>query len=446
MPLPGNRFDGDRRRLGLMLLLLATLIVCCYCERLRLGPDLPLRTVAGTVLLGCLALQAQAEGRRLLPRGFPRTILLVWAVLVAWVILSHVGQGLSVPTASREVLGRHLPSLSIFLTILYCARGRPDVRFVAVATVTLVCISSFVGLMQWLEEDWAWRLQATMNPPVQNIDVAEAGDRQVSARLVAGLNSQPYVTSYYLAAAGPMLLAFVLRSGHPYIASAQLVLVLAALVVLQERSAVVAFVACGLVLGLATLFSGPRTRRRGILLAGVLIAGGAGISWWTAAKLETGVRYRLDKFTNFYDSTRVATANKSLDVGADHILVGVSELEFREMAGPTLASHPHNVLLNAMVYHGLPGLILAGALLLLFVQAIMAAGWSGWHYGDATCTGAALALLGYLINAQFHNPSYISGDYLGWSLVALVLASLERLKALAASLSQGVVDGIETAG
>lgn len=456
MSLPENRLEGDRRRLGLMLLLLAALIACCYCERLRFGPDLPLRTVAGAVLLGCLALQARAEGRRILPRGFPRAILLVWAVLMAWIVLSQVGQGLSVSAASREVLGRHLPSLSIFLTILYCARGRPDVRFVAAATVTLVCISSFVGLMQWLEEDWAWRLQATINPPVQNMDIVEAGERHVSSRLISGLNSHPFVMSYYLAAAGPMLLSFVLRSGHPFLASAQLVPVLAAIFVLQERAAVVAFVACGFVLGVATLFSGARTRRRGVLLVGVLIAVGAGISWWTAASLEGGVRYRLNKYSNFYDynnfydAGRIATAHRSLDIAADHMLMGVTELEFQELAGPTLASHPHSVLLNALVYHGLPGLLLAGILLLLFIQAILAAGWSGWRYGDATCVAAALALLGYLINCQVQNPSYLNGDYLGWSLVALVLGSLARLKAKAAQqslpLSQDVVRKFEIVG
>ena len=450
MPLVANHGDTNRRRPGLMLLLLATLIACCYCERLRFGPDLPLRTVAGAVLLGALVLQALAEGRAVLPRGFSRGILVAWAVLVVWIVLSQVAQGLPLSTASREVLGRHLPSMSIFLTVLFCAQGRPDARFVAVATVALVCISSFVGIMQWMEKDWAWRLQALINPPVQNLDVSEAGERHVSARLVAGLNSQPYVTSYYLAAAGPMLLSFVLRSRRPLIAAAPLVLVLAALVILQERSAVVALAACGLVLGVATLFSGHRTRRRGLLLVGVLVAGGTAVAWWTAARLESGVRYRLDKYGNFYDSVRIATAYRSLDIAGDHMLVGVTEPDFQELAGPTLASHPHNVLLNALVYHGVPGLLLAGVLLLLFVQAIMAAGWSGWRCGDLTCVAAALALLGYLINAQFHNPSYISGDYLGWSLVALVLASLERLRALAARrvpvLSQGVAHGFASAG
>ncbi len=85
---------------------------------------------------------------------------------------------------------------------------------------------------------------------------------------------------------------------------------------------------------------------------------------------------------------------------------------------------PHNLFLNALVLGGIPS---AGIILLLMfglfrlsrsvmkaIQLEPSLAWVGM--------GAIYGLIAYLINAQFHNSGFVSGDPMPWWIIGVMAA------------------------
>jgi O-antigen ligase len=182
--------------------------------------------------------------------------------------------------------------------------------------------------------------------------------------------------------------------------------------------------------GLALILVERRHRRvLGGIAAGLVVAAGA------FAVLDNGaLGARLSSiFSGDVSSLygfRGTLAHRALDVIAAHPLTGAGRFsEVGTYAGrPTLATHPHDLLLGVGVFFGIPAALAFAALLALAVRATWRA--SRVHDARLALEGAAVfaALAGLFVNGLFEYPFWNTTLTVEIALLLSLAIALERAR------------------
>jgi hypothetical protein len=139
-----------------------------------------------------------------------------------------------------------------------------------------------------------------------------------------------------------------------------------------------------------------------------------------------GVNSRLG---NLYDAGRVTLIRQALAFGMNHWFWGGGPALFLLMTSSDFNTHyrtavPHNLFLNAFVYYGIPGLIFALLFCIKLYKDCRQLLQSALDQYDLLTIGSVFALFAFLVNAQFHNASFVTGDPLMWWLVGILYSEL----------------------
>jgi putative inorganic carbon (HCO3(-)) transporter len=307
----------------------ASLLVLAAVALLPFHLWLPRAPEAALLLAALAALPTAARGWRcwLRPRGFDGPALaLVAAGVLALAV--HPAQGESLRTFRLVILEPVL--LYVLLT-----RLRPDGERVAHAVIAGAVAASLVGLAQLI----------TGIGPIE----AEGVDR------IRGPYPSPNNLGLLLDRAAPLVVALALAGRGRVVGAAAVVL----LVALALTYSVGAWLASGIGLALVLWLSG---RRRLLLgLAGLVFAGAVVVLALRPERV----------FSPTTTSIRVLLWGSSLQMAADHPVLGVGLDNFLYLYSPARTehpymhpdawreselSHPHNLFLDWWLSLGLPGL------------------------------------------------------------------------------------------
>ena len=413
--------------LSLTLFLFVALAIASFSEALRIGPDLPIRTVVSVPLILAVFAAALNQGRHVIPSGWGRWIVAAWGVLLFWIFVASMFNGGNPEQVLRKFIGRQFTSFATMCAIVWCARGRSRHQWIMLALASLITISAFVAIMQWLGQGWAWELPYLLNVPLQAGDIdADIIDLAPSATLVSGLYNSAFTCSYFMVVGVALLLPMLLDIRWRFIVVVPLVIVGIGLVVLQERSAAGAAGVC-ILLFCVWLISTAKGKILSAFLALLILGAGGYFGFtWIMERAEGDGRYALRRYGDFTLGGRDEAAKTALAMGAEHPLFGTPPGRFEAGAGVGSAGTPHNVFLNALVFHGVPGMLIS--LTIAGLQTWLA--WSvwrvGWKRNNYAAVACALAMVGYLLNCQFHNASMLNGDYLGWWVTGFVIAARQN--------------------
>ncbi len=295
------------------------------------------------------------------------------------------------------------------------------------ALAGLIALSAFVGVMQWLDQGWAWKLPLLINVPQQASEFGDVAEFTAGSTLVSGLFGSAFIASYYLAIGAVLLLPMLLDARWRFIVVMPYLLVLVSLVILQERSALVSAGLCAI-----PFFFGLLRRLKGrafgaVLLLAMVGLGGLVATRWVAHNIASGsARYALYRYGDFSSQSRSIAIRDAFDTASNHLLMGTNAADIAAGWSYGAANAPHNLFANAILYHGLPGLTLV--LVIAGLQTWLA--WTvwraAWPRSDYAALGCALAMWAYLANCQFHNASMLNGDYPGWWLTGLLIAARQN--------------------
>jgi hypothetical protein len=358
-----------------------------------------------------------------LPLG--KRIALLWGLFVLWKAVSRSAHGEAMPSVLASLLKNDGIAFMMFLSIVFYIRTRQHYEFLVKAFIFTVCLSIFFGLMQWLDHSWAWQIQQILNPGSEQ-DVQQ----RFQAFLVPGLYATSFTFGYYIAVAGSLLFPLLLRSGTHLINAGQLLITIAGMIILQQRSVLLSFAIVALIF--TYLVTRLSKEKLAIILMIVMLLGIGGykvFSWlnYGAQGQARYTFYHLEKmrFEHLKSDERLSYARAAIALASKNLMFGVTPADFKQDYGVDESAGPHNLFLNALLYYGVPGLILACMMIVFYAQLGVRVWRIALRKEDYLSTGLVLGLVGYLVNAQFHNASFVSGDYLVWWLVALLIVSVQ---------------------
>jgi hypothetical protein len=413
--------QAETGRLWLIALLTLNMAVTIYA-----GGELRLRTALCLPLLAVIFLRSFGQAGRINSLRLGRAIVLLWVALALWCVTATVANHGDLWKLTRELVERHLTSFAAMMAIILCAKGRFR-RYIAVAIVVLISFSAFVGVMQWLNQPWAYSLKYLTNVTGDSFGL-DVEDIAASKDLISGMSLNAYVMGYTMAVGASMLLAIMLEGTtlRRAVAAAQFMVLLTALLILQQRSAVVAFAICAVAFSLK---AGQSMRGRTLRTMLVFLLMGLScyvVFRWVSHRAEVGARYELTRYEKFWiDESRLLAVESALEMASTSPLVGTAPRDFVERSQFGAAVAPHNLFFNALLLYGLPGLLITASLVLLQLELCRRVWRLAWQREDFTAVGCVLGMVAYLINCQFHNPSLLTGDATGWWMTGLLIAALQ---------------------
>lgn len=324
-------------------------------------------------------------------------------------------------------IGRVVVPYLVMVCSVYFTSSFSKFRGLLYAVGIGVSVSSLVGIMQYLDIDWAWNLHAVLNPDIEETALATGIDLRGH---IAGLANYSIPLAYSLCAFTPLFLAMLnVRSGvsrHDklffYIV---LSLSILALMLSLSRSAML-----GMGVGFVLVFMGRQELRKRISVSLAFVV------FVSLILLIPVVRYRVSQNT---ESTRGTMARTILGVNMaiDNPLGtgGGGTRSFKESfeenfgliydmegAQSRNIAAAHNQFINTSIYYGVLGL----GLLCYFYFYVFKLIYSlkdpkcGDFY-SSFAVGAEASLVAYIIHSFFHNAGPFMGEQYIWYLLALII-------------------------
>lgn len=409
-------------------LLLATLAAAMYAGDVDLGP-VSLRVYLYLALGAWMLARCIVAGDPIVTDRRAQWLLLSYGALVVWSAIALLLQGAPVPLLIAKTVNYHAVAFSTALLTLFIVRTRTDVAIFLRGFVLIFLASCVVAILQWQRVPQVWELWHTLRPHVVRV-VGEPGAviRADGSKtwIIPGLFGAASAFGYYISALLPVVFRrFMVRRSLPAVVA--LILGVVALYLVQQRASLLAVVvSCGILLLVQVRQLGIRFKTIGILVSIAAVVAAVAVMALSMGVAGTPPKNR---YLWFKDAGRLQVAEIALKFVADHPVVGgaIQYLQFyeeeRTMETRYQSITPHNMFLNAAVFYGLPGLLLTVAFTVQLLATMMHTWTAARARGDWTSITLVVALLGYLISAQFHNASFVSGDFLPWVLIALMLTA-----------------------
>lgn len=411
-----------------VLLILAAIGSEMFLGDIDIGPFSP-RVYLYVLLVLWMVLRIVVRGASLPLTHQAVVLLLLHCAFLVWSGVASVLQGGTVLAFAARLASYDAMALAGFLVMHFYVRTRRDLRWLTAGFVLIVSISAVAAVMQSMAFPQAWAAWARVRPHMtlvpERVGAVLRPDGIIEAIYPPGLYASSFTFGYYLAATGVFALAFFLAKRRVTWLGV-LALLCAAVLLVQQRSAMLSIIlTCGAIM--LTQFQKGKRLRFVLTVAGAALVLAVSINLVQAIRLGQGLT-RMGRYEQFFDTGRVQVALISIQFIAAHPVIGGLEAYSDFFASKARIGMeyetvvaPHNLFLNAAVLHGLPGLFLT-CLFIAFLLYVLLQSWYVFHLRrDLLGMAAVLAVVSYLISAQFHNASFITGDSLGWWLVAFVL-------------------------
>lgn len=410
-----------------VLLLLAAMGSEIYLGDIDVGPFSP-RVYLYALLIVWMLLMIVVRGARLPLSHLAVVLLLLYLVILGWSGVASNLQGGSALAFAGRLASYDAMALAGFFLMHFYVRTRRDLRWLTWGFVLLVSVSAVVAVLQSMNHPQAWAAWGRVRPHIELVPdrVGHVVTDGIVERLYPpGLYASSFTFGYYLAASAVLALAFFLAKRRILWLSVLSLLCGAAFVV-QQRSAILAIVlTCGAML--LTQFQKGKRLQFFLTVTAAAVVLTVTINVVQAIRIEQGLT-SYGRYERFFDAGRLQVASIALQFIAAHPVIGgqAAYTEFFASAASVGMEYetivaPHNLFLNAAVLYGLPGLFLT-CLFVAFLLYVLLQSWYVFYARrDLLGMACVLASGSYLLSAQFHNASFITGDSLGWWLVAFVL-------------------------
>ncbi|HEX8620223.1 MAG TPA: O-antigen ligase family protein [Thermoanaerobaculia bacterium] len=423
-----------------VFLLIAALAAEMFLGDIDIGPFSP-RVYLYLTLLATLVFRMVVAGDVLPIDRWAVLLLSLYALFLGWSSISLWLQGGSLLGIAAKLASYDAIAVIGFLLMLFFVRTRADLQWLVGGLVFLIATSAAVAVLQAAQIPQAWALWARLRPQVFTVAgelgvvILETGPTRTYP---PGLYASTFAFGYFLASGVVIALAFLLIRRNLVRLTALLMLA-AALLIIQQRSALLAI---GVTCGLFALRLFERGKRLKVIAAALVVAVIAGaIVVALLIRVQEGDA-RAGRYLNLLDRGRLEVGVMALKFIVHHPLVGGPDAYVEFFARNSHAGMhydhivaPHNLFLNAGVYYGVPGVLLS----VMLVAAVLLILLRVWRIAvarkDLLAMGVVLSVVGYLVNAQFHNASFVTGDSLPWWLIAFVLLA-ERFPAADAAVAR----------
>ena len=442
--------------------LLVTLICQFFIVDIDIGP-VSTRVYLMVVLLSVVVAQTMLYRRSLFRCKEAYSLFIIYLAFVLWAIINRLYNAEPVGRIAYSITSTHLIAVAGFLVTQSVLKHRRDIVLMAGFIAMTALISGFVAIMQWLGISVFWNL-ALMLHPGEKSEKLLLGTLYGSWGFVPGLALYSIPLSYHLITFGMFIFTWTyyrLQTRGNFAKSVLglvgIITLLFAIMFTQSRSAMLAT----LVVFLFIVWYDKHRRKklaksahRGvrwqvllILMFAILSLAFAQLGGLLNPEVDAGKgRYSLSHIFKMEDPERMALALATVEFSSQYLLLGGRLREFGERLEmtddprlPKRSQAPHNMFLNAVLYYGLPGvfliLLLLRAVYLTCRQAIRltasdsVARWIG--------LGAVAGLIAYLVNAQFHNDSFVTGGTLPWWLLGVLCALITQARTLKCEVPHG---------
>jgi hypothetical protein len=432
----------------------ALLVAALFCKLFLPGPYLgpfSLGVNLMVLLLGWVGAKAVFHRRGIFRNKETLLLFVVYLLFVAWATINRLYNGEPVSKVAHAVASTHLYAAAAFLVTQNVLEHRRDSELFAGFIALTAVASGFVGIMQWFGVKWFWDLGLILHPG-EKAARKLLGIRFGAWGYVPGLASFSIPFSYHLITFGMFVLSWsaikLQTRGHMKkntLGIVGTVILSAAVLLTQSRSALLAVIVVLPLLiwhgrYLQAQLSPPRVELVRLLIVPVIVLATFTFSLTQSAYFADpnpkagGGRYSLNRIFVLKDLRRVAVTKASIEFSSKSLIVGGGQAGFKKFLEKSdylrltkRTIEPHNMFLNAVVFYGIPGVILM--VLLLSVVVITCKDAMGLIVDPVTgwiALGAILGLAAYVVNGQFHNNSFVMGGMWPWWLLGLLCSLIAQ--------------------
>jgi hypothetical protein len=361
-----------------------------------------------------------------------RTIIVIWAMFLVWIALCDWSNGIIAGFGTRVaylksfVSTRVMPVLYL-ITMVTFLRTTHQVNFIAFVLLSIVLVSSGCAVLQYLNVGFAHRVHEVLTPHTWRSFETMLGRELDSGDLaVAGLAGYSIDFSYHVLSYGMFLLALSLlkpdQRRQTLITLAAFSAMAVSLILCKSRSGAVG---AGLCLVCGALIA-PKLYRgvtyKGFLLGAAVVV--LAITMLTSlvddSHTTSAGATNLARMRDFRDDGRLQRATAALQEIAKRPVFGMGVASFERLYEYT----PHNTLLNAGIYAGIPGIILCVMFHWTIYRLYRNFGSGRQLTGASWCTlGSILGMLAYVWNGMFHNGSFVTGGIHLFILLGVFVAA-----------------------
>lgn len=396
--------------------------------------------------------------KRLFKTTIARDLSIIYLIFIAWTVMSGIAQGALLRDLIFSIFSSHVFALVGFILIQNRLTTRRHIIFFAGALAFTAVLSSAFAIAQWFGFEQAWDVALSLRPGQEDNLL---GTRFGDYGFVPGLSVFSISLSYHLITLGLLVYSWVIHKRGLHLPQFVLGIILTCtlltgIIFSQSRSAVAATAAVFLLSMMLTFWGQSRKNRastsRGIhkYLIAIGVIGVVLIlvlpqfdRFYDSTPDAAGGGYRLGRIFNLQDPKRGQVAGSAIELAVSsvpNLLIGTSGEEYVKFLSTRFDENeriisPHNIFLNAIVSGGIPSLILIIVLFLgLFRLSKMvhrasqldpSIKWIGM--------GAIYGLFAFLINSQFHNSGFVSGDPMPWWLMGIMVALIDYVRDQAGS-------------
>lgn len=335
----------------------------------------------------------------------------LWGVFLFWKLISSYLNGSNMIVFTREFLSADIVSIIMFISVVYFFKTDEKLRGIVFFILTLIMISIVVGLFQWFDYRWAWDLNKQLNP-YQDLEYETIS----SKNLIIGLAPYVFTFGYHLVGATLFLLPYLFMSRKKFFYGCIFLVVVCALIILQQRGAVVAAVLGSIFF----LYSFRKKLMKNIFVFLIIL----GLFFvflvflFQSGFFEMG-RYGIYRLDQLRDDSRLELIKQSLGYLNQSFLWGIPKTQFIQESYINVA--PHNLFLNVYVFYGFIGFILCVVMVIFLIKLVMRVMKVALFRNDPFGVGIGLVILGQLINSQFHNESIITSSFFTWWFIAFAV-------------------------
>lgn len=447
-----HRLSVPTLRWSPILLLVAVMIADLFFGDLDIGP------ASSRIYLMAIAL-AIAVHRVIRGQVRPAVsrlavgITLTYLLFIVWAMFNTLFRGGGLRETIEGLGSTVVFGWFLLITVQLLVRRPRDAQLLGISLGLTAATTAGVAMLQWFGFSPAWDVARLLRPDA-TFDFFN---------LVRGLNLFSISLGYHLLVGLPFLIGMALwwqwqSRLLPLLIAVSIGVVAMALIFSLSRSAIGAGVIVLILMFSLQMWRPPGGKPRSavptIYVLTIVLSSILATQWLQEHFVEDKMtdntitkpssddppalahaRYSLSRNTSTNNSSRLALWRYAIDSWFDSPVIGDAPryragYPARKKIDPNLPglSSPHNLVLNSLVLYG----VIGTALMLTFLGL---AGWLAlstvWRVYSHPVLGplavvSAVGLITFLINAQFHNESFVSGSTLGFWTVA-ILAAVDRI-------------------
>lgn len=364
------------------------------------------------------------------------SVLVLYGAFVTWSAVARLLRGETMSDVAERIVSRHGVAVVGLLAIITWVTSRRRLYLLLATLAAVLVVHAGVVALQAAQVDVAWDLWERLERWSAENPAALEGAQ--TRELPPGLTGGAFVLAYYVAIIVPFLVVLGDADRRRARAAAAFAALAVFMLAVRERALLVIIAVTTVAWALYGRSLGRRlgVRLRGITTMLVLLVATSLVLLTAAVAVSSSESPEGTdlgaRFLDVGDTYRANAVGDALSAGADAPILGNTNEDVTNEDGRLLS--PHNMLLNALVFEGIPGLLLvlaaAIAMVWLLHACVVTARTAAEERPGNERTGlvrvavaGTVGVIGYFANTQLHNASLQSGDFLPWWALAIVLTA-----------------------